>query len=204
MRLFRQAAGCEPCIPDDAGLRFRRRNPRNAPGGALCRYASVVRLGRLSSIVCSLQWTDRRLEAQGRHDHRRPGLWTLGVQWRRGHSLRAFCRRCNRTPRLGTATPPITKDGSRGPPCWRHRARLQQSLDGDLRLLRISAGATRPRTCLTHARSGDRQRRRTRLFADPPTSRLQPQADAGSKDSRSQQRGDREPQNAQPRDRRGH
>ena len=52
--------------------------------------------------------------------------------------------------------------------------------------------------------AGDCQRRRTSLLADPPTARLQPQADAGPPHSRSQRRRHRKSENAQPHDRRRH
>ena len=50
---------------------------------------------------------------------------------------------------LEAATPAVAKNGSRGKACRRHRPRLQQPADGDLRLLRISArpSGPRPRLC---------------------------------------------------------
>ncbi len=52
--------------------------------------------------------------------------------------------------------------------------------------------------------AGDCRGRTARLFAHPPTARLQSQADDGAEDSRSQRSHHRKPEDAHPRDRRGY
>ncbi len=67
---------------------------------------------------------------------------SIAERQRRKH-LRNFYGRYYRDPHAGAATASGAEDGSDRPPRRRHRARLQQPADGDLRLLRVSARACR-------------------------------------------------------------
>ena len=188
LRFYRQDSRRQSRVPRSARPRFLRRTHRPAHFRPLRRQRQVVRPRRLSALRRAFQGAHRRVEAQGRHDHRSPRLRTRRRQRRRRHGLRTLRRRRYRTPRPRAATPPVAENGSRRPPRRRHRPRLQQSSDGHPRLLRIPARTPRRRASPARSRPGNRQRRRTRLVAHSPAPGLQPQADARPQRRQSERR----------------
>ena len=143
-----------------------RLSPRSWSGRNLSTLyadgAAVVPAGRLLSPAAAPS-TD--LVAEWR---RKDDTTTVGAPFRPRHHrrstnrhLRALRRRRHRAPRARAATAPVAEDGSHRPSGRRHRARLQQSADGDLGLLRVPAGTPRPRSGVARPGQGD--------FRPPPS-----------------------------------